>query len=109
MRLGGTVCCADMSAWEEALAASGFRAVTAPFSCETPRAERERLLEITEKRDVLIAEIGVWRNPFDAKAGQANLDYAKRQKWQKTIFAWFAKYLQDDPSLWDEMYPPVEL
>ena len=37
------------------------------------------------------------------------LDYAKRQKWQKTIFAWFAKYLQDDPSLWDEMYPPVEL
>jgi len=79
MRLGGTVCCADMSAWEDALAASGFRAVTAPFSCETPRAERERLLEITEKRDVLIAEIGVWRNPFDASAGQANLDYAKRQ------------------------------
>ena len=37
------------------------------------------------------------------------LDYAKRQKWQKTIFAWFAKYLQDDPSLWDEMYPPVDL
>jgi len=37
------------------------------------------------------------------------LEYAKRQKWQKTIFAWFAKYLQDDPSLWDEMYPPVEL
>ena len=37
------------------------------------------------------------------------LDYAKRQRWQDTIFAWFAKYLQDDPSLWDEMYPPVEL
>jgi dipeptidyl aminopeptidase/acylaminoacyl peptidase len=37
------------------------------------------------------------------------LDYAKRQKWQKTIFAWFAKYLQDDPSQWDALYPPVEL
>jgi dipeptidyl aminopeptidase/acylaminoacyl peptidase len=37
------------------------------------------------------------------------LEYAKRQKWQKTIFAWFARYLQDNPSLWDEMYPPVEL
>jgi Dipeptidyl aminopeptidases/acylaminoacyl-peptidases len=37
------------------------------------------------------------------------LEYAKRQKWQNTIFAWFAKYLKDDPSLWDEMYPPVEL
>ena len=37
------------------------------------------------------------------------LQYDKRQKWQKTIFAWFAKYLQNDPSLWDEMYPPVNL
>ena len=37
------------------------------------------------------------------------LEYTKRQKWQKTIFAWFAKYLKDDPSLWDELYPPVEL
>jgi dipeptidyl aminopeptidase/acylaminoacyl peptidase len=37
------------------------------------------------------------------------LQYDKRQKWQNTIFAWFAKYLQDDPSLWDAMYPPVEL
>ena len=48
---------------------------------------------------------------FVAVKGQDHhiLDYAKRQKWQKTIFAWFAKYLKDDPSLWDEMYPPVEL
>ena len=37
------------------------------------------------------------------------LDYAKRQRWQDTIFAWFAKYLQDDPSQWDGMYPPVDL
>ena len=37
------------------------------------------------------------------------LEYTKRQKWQNTIFAWFAKYLKDDPSQWDEMYPPVEL
>ena len=37
------------------------------------------------------------------------LEYNKRQKWQNTIFAWFAKYLKDDPSQWDAMYPPVEL
>ena len=37
------------------------------------------------------------------------LEYSKRQKWQNTIFAWFAKYLKDDPSLWEGMYPPVEL
>ena len=32
------------------------------------------------------------------------LDYQKRLKWQDTIFAWFAKWLQDDSSWWDEMY-----
>ncbi|MCM1450941.1 MAG: prolyl oligopeptidase family serine peptidase [Clostridium sp.] len=32
-------------------------------------------------------------------------EYGKRQKWQDTIFAWFARYLQDDPSWWDAMYP----
>ena len=37
------------------------------------------------------------------------LDYNKRLKWQNTIWAWFAKYLQDDPSWWDALYPPVNL
>ena len=32
------------------------------------------------------------------------IDYEKRQKWQNTIFAWFAKWLQDDGSWWTEMY-----
>lgn len=31
-------------------------------------------------------------------------DYQKRIKWQDTIFAWFAKWLQDDGSWWKEMY-----
>ena len=35
------------------------------------------------------------------------LEPEKRKKWQDTIFAWFAKYLQDDPSWWDDLYPPV--
>ena len=37
------------------------------------------------------------------------LDYAKRLEWQSTIWAWFAKYLQDDPSWWDALYPPKSL
>ena len=37
------------------------------------------------------------------------LDYDKRRKWQDTIFAWFAKYLKDDPSWWDSMYPATPL
>ena len=32
------------------------------------------------------------------------LDYEKRLKWQNTIFAWFAKWLQDDSSWWNELY-----
>lgn len=32
------------------------------------------------------------------------LDYGKRIKWQNTIWAWFAKWLQDDSSWWESMY-----
>lgn len=32
------------------------------------------------------------------------LEYDKRIKWQNTIWAWFAKWLQDDPKWWDSMY-----
>lgn len=37
------------------------------------------------------------------------LDYDKRILWQNTIFAWFAKWLQDDPTWWNAMYPPKTL
>ena len=79
MRLGGTVCCGAPAEWEEKLVASGFRAVTAPFTCDTPREEIRRLLGICEKHDVMIAEVGVWRNLFDRTEGPANLDFAIRQ------------------------------
>ncbi len=32
------------------------------------------------------------------------IEYQHRLKWQNTIFAWFAKWLQDDSSWWNEMY-----
>lgn len=37
------------------------------------------------------------------------LDPKKRQLWMDTIFAWFAKYLQDDPDWWESMYPKKSL
>lgn len=48
---------------------------------------------------------------FVAVANQDHhiLDYDKRIKWQDTIFAWFAKWLQDNPKWWDEMYPEKSL
>lgn len=37
------------------------------------------------------------------------LDYDKRIKWQDTIFAWFARYLKDDSSWWNALYPATPL
>ena len=37
------------------------------------------------------------------------LDYSKRIRWQNTIFAWFAKWLQDDPTWWNTLYAPKAL
>ena len=37
------------------------------------------------------------------------LDYKKRLEWQDTIWAWFAKWLQDDPDWWDALYSPKSL
>lgn len=36
-------------------------------------------------------------------------NYQRRIKWNNTIFAWFAKWLQDKNEWWDELYPKVNL
>ncbi len=79
MRLGGTVCCSDPAKWEEALAASRFRAIAAPFYCGSSRDTIEKYCEIADRHGVVIAEVGVWKNPFDAVNGRANMEYAKGQ------------------------------
>ncbi|MDR1887282.1 MAG: prolyl oligopeptidase family serine peptidase [Prevotellaceae bacterium] len=35
--------------------------------------------------------------------------YNRRLEWNYSIYAWFAKWLQDDSSWWDGMYPKKEL
>lgn len=37
------------------------------------------------------------------------LDYNKRVQWQNTIFAWFAKWLKDEPEWWKAIYTPKDL
>ena len=37
------------------------------------------------------------------------IDYDKRIRWQATIFAWFAKWLQDDAAWWEAMYAKKSL
>ncbi|WP_321295916.1 S9 family peptidase [Marinifilum fragile] len=43
--------------------------------------------------------------------GQDHLiqNYNKRILWNNTIFAYFAKYLKDQPQWWDELYPDKNL
>lgn len=36
-------------------------------------------------------------------------EYDKRLRWQNTIYAWFARWLQDDDAWWQNMYPDKEL
>lgn len=83
MRLGGTLAGSwkTMEEFEALLVASRFRALNAPFSCHTPRAQIDAICTICAKHDVVIAEIGVWKNPFDPdpQKAQAALDYAKGQ------------------------------
>ncbi|MDO4695721.1 prolyl oligopeptidase family serine peptidase [Porphyromonas sp.] len=37
------------------------------------------------------------------------LETPKRIEWTNSIFAWFAKWLKDDPTWWNDMYPKVNL
>ena len=83
MRLGGTVTgqYSSVPEWEELLARSRFRAVTAPFSCRTPEKEITAYMEAAARHDVRIAEIGVWKNTMDpdpAAAAEA-MAFAKGQ------------------------------
>ena len=37
------------------------------------------------------------------------LDYSKREKWLATQMAWFARFLKDDPTWWNHLYPSKHL
>ena len=37
------------------------------------------------------------------------LDYGKKEKWLATQMAWFQRWLKDDPTWWDALYPKKSL
>jgi len=37
------------------------------------------------------------------------LEYTKKEKWLATQMAWFQKWLKDDPTWWDALYPKKKL
>ena len=83
MLLGGTVTgnFSTPEEWGELLIKSGFKAITAPFSCNDRDDVIERFMSIIGESGVIVSEIGVWKNIFDPdpqKASEA-LEYAKGQ------------------------------
>ena len=77
MILGGTVT-GDFHTpeeWEVLLKRSGFKAVTAPFSCEDDKKTIDAYVEICRRNHVKISEIGVWRNILSGD----DLEYAVGQ------------------------------
>ena len=83
MLLGGTVAghYSTPEEWEELLKQSRFKAVTAPFTCHTPKAEIAAYCAAAKRQGAVIAEAGVWKNLFDPDpdAAAANLAFAKGQ------------------------------
>ena len=37
------------------------------------------------------------------------LEYSKKEKWLATQMAWFQKWLKDDATWWDALYPKKNL
>ncbi len=83
MLLGGTVAgpCSGPEEWEQLLIRSRFKAVTAPFTADTPRRETEAYCAACARNGVVIAEIGVWKNLFDPnpRAAEEALRFAEGQ------------------------------
>ena len=83
MLLGGTVTgpYSDIRDWEQILIRSGFKAITAPFTCRTAEKEIRAFLDVIAEHQVRIAEIGVWKNIMDPDPGKAAdaMAYAKGQ------------------------------
>lgn len=83
MLLGGTVVgdWRTPEEWEALLVRSRFRAITAPFDCQTDPETIATLRRICERHGVVIAEIGVWKNLFDPdpQRAAAALEYARGQ------------------------------
>ncbi len=83
MRLGGSVMHPYNSpaAWLREVQALGYSAVIFPVDSTAPAALRREYLQICRDNDLLIGEVGAWRNVLapDPAERAANLDYNIRQ------------------------------
>lgn len=83
MKLGGSIAAPFESAaqWGKLLEQSRFAAVTCPVTCAAPDSVVAEVLKEAGRLGVVIAEVGVWKNPLspDANERAAALKFAKDQ------------------------------
>lgn len=83
MRLGGSVPKAytGAEAWVSDVKALGFTACTCPLEGGASADEIRLLSEAAKKADIVIAEVGVWRNTLalDDSERRSNIEYAKER------------------------------
>ena len=69
------------SQWAEKLSALGCRSVVFPADCNAPDELIDAYAEEAASHDLLIAEVGIWRNAIsiDPEEAKRNLEYSIRQ------------------------------
>lgn len=87
MRIGGEILKPynGPDEWYELVKELGYRAVLAPVGHNAAKEEKEAYLECVKKHDLVIGEVGVWRNVIavDEKERKEAMEFAK----QKLAFA----------------------
>lgn len=83
MRIGGEIKkpYSNPSEWLYWVKEIKYSAVHAPIGYEASDEEKRAYLECTKENDILIGEVGIWRNPIspDETEARANLEYCKER------------------------------
>lgn len=71
----------NASEWADRLSSLGCRSAVFPLNCESSEEEIEEYVNEAKKHDLLIAEVGIWRNALslDEEERKANLEYSIKQ------------------------------
>lgn len=83
MRIGGSVekAYSNPEEWYELVKELGYSAVLPPFGKDTPQSDKREYLECIKKHDLIIGEVGIWRNTLSVNDDERKSasEYAKSQ------------------------------
>ena len=81
MRIGGSVMKPyhSPSEWLEQVKELNYSAVIFPVDSSAPKAVVQDFLKCCQDNDLLIGEVGVWRNVMSQTEGEKHIEYAVRQ------------------------------